>query len=353
MEMPCRKWGGRRSTALALALTSSLSLSALAQSEDSRHRSDSIVPIGRNDTDSAQGRTSDLLITTHDASGPIGVALPLDIKLVRVRNVHIEAIKLLGLPRGATISDSSNTFSSTDDNNDVDVSAWDLSRIQILQSDARESSFSLAVAAIWTPETGGHIDVTSSRLAVSFTPEGMDRDRAAGGEPGHAKQASAQNRETTPPQQAVAAIANPAAPAPDVVVPEAAPVAPHDSIAATDRPAPPAVRAEKPGAGTETASLPRPAMPTHPPAGADPLVERARGLIRLGDISGARLLLERAQARDAPHATFLLAQTWDPAMLRTWHVRGLRSDQDLAQSLYAKAARQDRADERRLAATGR
>ena len=67
-------------------------------------------------------------------------------------------------------------------------------------------------------------------------------------------------------------------------------------------------------------------------------MERARGLIRLGDISGARLLLERAQARNAPNATFLLAQTWDPAMLRSWKVRGLRPDPDLARSLYAKAA---------------
>jgi TPR repeat protein len=86
---------------------------------------------------------------------------------------------------------------------------------------------------------------------------------------------------------------------------------------------------------------------------ADPLVERARGLIRLGDISGARLLLERAQARNAPNATFLLAQTWDPAMLRRWNVRGLRADPDLARSLYAKAAGQNQTDERLLAATGR
>ncbi|MCJ2056966.1 hypothetical protein MKL09_10420 [Methylobacterium sp. J-048] len=333
----------------ALALTLSLSLPAFAQSEDGRRRSEPTAPVSRNDADSTQGTTSDLLIRTHDASGTIGVALPLDIKLVRVRNVYIEAIKLLGLPRGVTISDSTNTFSSTSDNNDVDVSAWDLSKIQILQGDERESSFPLAVAAIWTPESGGHIDVTSSRLTVNFIPESMSRDMAARGDaPGSSGRRSAQIGETAPPLQAFAVVADSGAPPSDVFVPEPAPVAPREAITA-----PPAIAERKPGAGTEATSVPRPAVPARPATVADPLVERARGLIRLGDISGARLLLERAQARDAPNATFLLAQTWDPAMLRTWKVRGLRSDQDLAQSLYAKAARQDRADERRLAATGR
>ena len=62
-----------------------------------------------------------------------------------------------------------------------------------------------------------------------------------------------------------------------------------------------------------------------------------------------------------PNATFLLAQTWDPAVLRAWNVRGLRADPDLARSLYAKAAgqvpsqapSQVPSDEQRLTATDR
>lgn len=80
--------------------------------------------------------------------GTIDFALPLEIKLVRARNVHIEAIKLLGLPRSATSSDPGKIYSSSSDNNDVDVSASDLSRIQITQSTPRESRFSLAIAVI-------------------------------------------------------------------------------------------------------------------------------------------------------------------------------------------------------------
>jgi hypothetical protein len=290
-----------------------------------------------------------LVIATHDVTGKPGAPLPLEIKLIRVRNVYIEAVKLLGLPRGVTISDSNNMFSSSSDNNDVDVSGWDLSKIRITQSDERESSFSLAVAAIWTPESGGHIDVTSSRLNVHFLPDGRGRDRAASGDGRDRPERNAdQIREAAAPPQAVATIASLDALASDIRVPEAPPIAPRDTITATDPPAPPALPDGK--AGAEMARLPDPAPATPSPA-SDPLVERAKGLIRLGDISGARLLLERAQARNAPNATFLLAQTWDPAMLRAWKVRGLRADPDLARSLYAKAAAQDRPDGRQRAET--
>jgi TPR repeat protein len=124
-------------------------------------------------------------------------------------------------------------------------------------------------------------------------------------------------------------------------------------MAAIDRPASPAVVERRPAAEGEAGRPARPTGAAQPTPQADPLVERARGLIRRGDISGARLLLERAQARNAADATFLLAQTWDPAMLRRWNVRGLRADPDLARSLYAKAAGQNPTDERLLAATGR
>lgn len=96
---------------------------------------------------------------------------------------------------------------------------------------------------------------------------------------------------------------------------------------------------------------------TAPPLGSDidvgPLVARAKGLIQRGDISGARLLLEHARARNASEATFLLAQTYDPERLRAWKVRGLQADPDLARGLYAKAAEQGQADARRLAAASR
>jgi hypothetical protein len=67
------------------------------------------------------------------------------------------------------------------------------------------------------------------------------------------------------------------------------------------------------------------------------LVDRARRLIRFGDVSGARLILERAVARGYPGAAFILAQTYDPQVLRSWKVQGMQPDQQRARELYAIA----------------
>jgi hypothetical protein len=337
MATPCRNRAGYASLALAIAPTFLLSLPAPAQIASSIYR-----------TGDAQSTAPDLLITTHDVIGKLGAALSLEIKLVRVGSAEIEAIKLLGLPPGVTISDSANTFSPSRDINEVDISSWDLSKLQITQS-GEFMSFPLAVAAIWTPQPGGYAEVTVGRLNVKFIQDSRDRTAAAGNQPGNPERFVAHNREATPIAKPIAPVTGLHAPVSDVFVPEAH-VAPLNT-AEIDRPAAPPVTHENSASEVKAAAVQRPVRPRSPPQ-VDPLVERARGLIQLGDISGARLLLERAQARNAPNATFLLAQTWDPAMLKTWKVRGLRADPDLARSLYAKAATQQ-PDERLLAATSR
>jgi len=70
------------------------------------------------------------------------------------------------------------------------------------------------------------------------------------------------------------------------------------------------------------------------------LLKRARGMIAIGDIASARLLLERA-ADDAQEASaaLLLAQTYDPAVLGTPDMRSITPDPAMARSWYQKAAR--------------
>ncbi|BAU88679.1 hypothetical protein MPPM_0074 [Methylorubrum populi] len=301
-----------------------------------------------------QAKSSDLFFATHDVSGTLGNSLPLEIKLVRTGSVSIEAILLQGLPRGVTISDTINTFSPSEDKGDVDIAAWDLPNIKITQVDERESRFSLAVAAIWTAASGGKPNVATSLLNVSFRPDGPNRTIAAGDEPRSPEKPAAAMRGTPSPPEAIASTAAPdASTTGEAVVVPSARGTPLTNTAGIDPPASPAVIERRPAAEGEAARLARPAEPARPTLQVDPLVERARGLIRLGDISGARLLLERAQARNAPNATFILAQTWDPDMLRRWSVRGLPGDPDLARTLYARAAGQKQTDERLLAATGR
>ena len=67
------------------------------------------------------------------------------------------------------------------------------------------------------------------------------------------------------------------------------------------------------------------------------MMARAQELLRLGDISGARLLLERASASGEARATFALAETYDPNVLSRWGARGFRGDAAKARELYAKA----------------
>jgi hypothetical protein len=67
------------------------------------------------------------------------------------------------------------------------------------------------------------------------------------------------------------------------------------------------------------------------------MIARASELLRLGDISGARLLLDRASSAGEARATFALAETYDPNVLARWGARGIRGDVSKAKELYARA----------------
>lgn len=104
--------------------------------------------------------------------------------------------------------------------------------------------------------------------------------------------------------------------------------------------------AENPVAGTagiqKAGSVP-PAIGTakaEAPAAAatdDRLVRRADALIRSGDVSGARLLLERSMEEGNARAAFMLAETFDPHVLSELGTLGIRPDPAKARELYARA----------------
>jgi hypothetical protein len=68
------------------------------------------------------------------------------------------------------------------------------------------------------------------------------------------------------------------------------------------------------------------------------LMSRAKGLLALGDIAAARLLLERAANAQDATAAFLLAQTYDPAVLGVRDTRSITADPVMARDWYRKAA---------------
>ena len=146
----------------------------------------------------------------------------------------------------------------------------------------------------------------------------------------------------TPPSQPVAAprlVSNPAAP----VAPPSASVtalAPAARVTPTRDDIALALRAAH--QGLPEAAPPQPAAA--PVRRLDPdelanLLKRAKGLIEIGDIAPARLLLERAAEAQEASAALLLAQTYDPAVLGTQDMRSITPDPAKARDWYQKAAR--------------
>lgn len=110
-------------------------------------------------------------------------------------------------------------------------------------------------------------------------------------------------------------------------LPTGVPDTPSESL-----PAPPAT-----GTLAAPAATPPPVRPVAPSPADDRLTARADMLFRGGDVSGARLLLERAQEAGNAQAIFLLAETFDPNALAAIGAVGIRSDPARARELYGRA----------------
>jgi TPR repeat protein len=68
------------------------------------------------------------------------------------------------------------------------------------------------------------------------------------------------------------------------------------------------------------------------------LLERAQRLIReQRDVTAARQFLIRAEQGGSARAAYQLAETFDPAMLDSWNIRGVKPDVPRARILYGRA----------------
>jgi len=87
----------------------------------------------------------------------------------------------------------------------------------------------------------------------------------------------------------------------------------------------------------EVQASPAPA-PSHAPVPRlEYLTRRAESLIAQGDVSAARMLARRAADAGDPDGFSILARSYDPAVLASLGVRGVRPDPDLARSYYERA----------------
>jgi hypothetical protein len=111
--------------------------------------------------------------------------------------------------------------------------------------------------------------------------------------------------------------------------------------------APPQIQAPAARTGNEAAAPPSRTLDAATLAA---MTTRARKLLALGDIAAARLLLERAATAQDGTAAFLLAQTYDPAVLGVRDARSTAPDPAMARDWYRKAAGLGSADaQQRLA----
>jgi hypothetical protein len=106
----------------------------------------------------------------------------------------------------------------------------------------------------------------------------------------------------------------------------------------------PAARAPAPAAAAPTppvtvaATAPANVMPQITGAEEEKLLQRASGLMKRGDITGARLLFEHLAYRGSALGAFALAQSYDPRYLEKLYIRGLAADQKQADYWYRRAA---------------
>jgi hypothetical protein len=160
---------------------------------------------------------------------------------------------------------------------------------------------------------------------------------------------------------AVQAPANPA-PARSVPLKDAAPVTNTMVASAEAQDLPELAKPSREAIATAYQSALQAQAPAPAPAAAQPappppaktldadtlagLMARARSLMTIGDIAAARLLLERAANAQDATAAFLLAQTYDPAVLGTKDTRSIAADAVAARDWYGKAAQLGSAEAR-------
>jgi hypothetical protein len=104
-----------------------------------------------------------------------------------------------------------------------------------------------------------------------------------------------------------------------------------------------------PAAAAPPAAIAAPAAPVRrlDPDELATLMTRAKGLLAAGDIPPARLLLERAADAQDPTAAFMLAQTYDPAVLGTQDARNIIPDLEVARTWYQRAVQLGSAEAQR------
>jgi hypothetical protein len=188
--------------------------------------------------------------------------------------------------------------------------------------------------------------VTLSKIAAAQAKMQSSDDEAP-----PAALAAAPPAQTAPPAPAGLMLAT-ASPANDMAARPAAPLpspssemkpspSPEIKPAAIESPAPPAAALAPPAGSSPPAAAPEP-QPTVTLSQDEivSLLKRGRELIAAGDIASARLVLTHLADAGVAEASFVLAGTFDPTVLESLRIVGMRPDPAKARVWYSRAAEQ-------------
>lgn len=210
-------------------------------------------------------------------------------------------------------------------------------------------------ALLWSRILKGGI-AAASAAGIALAIMSMDNPLSvfANAKASLAGETSGQLNATEPaqPPQSIAARPTSSVPAPDSAAPRRVTSASpsRDEITAAYQGA---LKSKVVAIEPATQAAPAPAAPPPPAARRiDPdelaaLLKRAKGLLAIGDITSARLLLERAADAQEAEAALMLAGTYDPQVLGTQDMRSITPDPAAARLWYEKAAQLGSVDARR------
>jgi hypothetical protein len=370
-------WSVRRAlaTALVLLLASGLTTTAVRSGQDLAGRPSpttaqvwkwQLAQLGSSASASGpDANTQRALVTVADAWGVKDepIALPLQVQATKGEGTLL-SVYLGDVPKGARLKDGTHEAVAAKAQDLIDITAWKLDKITFAMPSGITGTFELSLVVL--SETGARPLLTQASFSVHIKsdraslPAGPARTVQADVKP---DQIEVRTKQVGNPTEPAAAETGSITAAQDGATSARAALRPAQP-AATD-PVAQALAADRKSSlereRTRTDALTRelteareqigelksqisPLPPPQSPAGREmstvelnDLLVKAKELVGRGDISGARLVLERALETGSLEAAFYLGQTYDRRFLQSWNVHGISPDPEKARELYGRA----------------
>ncbi|GJD37202.1 hypothetical protein [Methylobacterium aerolatum] len=298
-------------------------------------------------------RRDDRKMTAEPAQMPVKRSVSMDLRGIAGGREQIASIQLICATGGIAVRSGDDNIVFDNDHRVFDVSRWNLQNVVVEQNEVNGNIVHLSIIASISSNGDPGETVLSRNVSIDFATGVIGTEEPKGFLVAQTSE-TAERASPVDDTEGRTGLGTPNGDLSSNVYLDVAPsIAKTDEDAVGKRSAAPAEAARQDNVARRVDPISDRGQ-VKPDSGRDGdssvLIAKARSFIERGDISSARLLLERARGRGSAEGILLLGQTFDPDKLRAWNVRGLRPDQEKAQSLYAEADRIGGLDGRRAAA---